>query len=34
MSKITQEIYNKMVELREKGATYPEIMTTLEVSKW
>lgn len=34
MAKLSQEVYNQMVELRKRGATYPEIMQTLGVSKW
>jgi len=34
MTKITQELYNKMVNLRKRGATYNEIIKTLNISKW
>ncbi len=30
----TEELFHKMVDLRKNGATYPEIMQTLGVSKW
>jgi len=31
---VTEELFHKMVNLRRAGATYPEIMQTLGVSKW
>lgn len=34
MARITQELYNEMVNLRKRGATYNEIIRTLNVSKW
>jgi len=33
-STVTQEIFDSMVDLRQAGASYPEIMQTLAVSKW
>ena len=33
-STVTKELFDKMVSLRKTGATYPEIMQTLGVSKW
>lgn len=33
-STVTEEIFHKMVDLRRNGATYPEIMQTLGISKW
>lgn len=30
----SEELFHKMVDLRKNGATYPEIMQTLGVSKW
>ncbi len=32
--KITEEILNKMIEMRKRGAIYSEIMSELSVSKW
>jgi hypothetical protein len=34
MVRITNEIHDKMVEMRKSGAKYPEIMATFNVSKW
>ena len=34
MKKITEKIRNEMVELREKGASYRDIMKEVGVSKW
>jgi len=31
---LSEELFHKMVDLRRNGATYPEIMQTLGVSKW
>jgi hypothetical protein len=32
--KITKQVYDRMVEMRKQGATYREIMSTCNVSKW